>query len=504
MKGIPFDGDRVIIKDGAMGTSLMRLGPASTDKPERMNLRRPEIVQGIHTEYLQAGCDIVTANTFNVNSFPDLKETESVIQAGIRCAREAANRFGRGWIAMDLGPTGKMPEPYGDMPYESAVCGFTRTAALGAESGADLILIETMTDMRELKAAVLGAKATGLPVVASFSVSQTGRLLSGADVQGTAAMLESLGVSAVGINCGHGPATLAPFAQTLLNCVSIPAMLCPNAGPPRMQEGHAVYDVTPEQFANEMKPLLRAGLRIAGGCCGTTPAHIQALKKASEGWRVAPARQQAPCWAASWRRSLNLAEGCSVIHPHTSRLSADADILCLSVDAPDAADAVADLQMEYAAPLLLTARNEAALVSAVRAYGGKPLLHLTGIGPYEAERVLAIMRQYGGVAVIDLAGENTASDEACLSMARDVLKEAKRFGVRAADILFKLPCRGETPYPDNLRAALPLIAALYKELNARSVWAPALSSSAFKRPEADPLFEQAVRAGLAAVWGEVS
>ncbi|MCL2867776.1 MAG: homocysteine S-methyltransferase family protein, partial [Clostridia bacterium] len=111
MKGIPFDGDRVIIKDGAMGTSLMRLGPASTDKPERMNLRRPEIVQGIHAEYLQAGCDIVTANTFNVNSFPDLKETESVIQAGIRCAREAANRFGRGWIAMDLGPTGKIPEP---------------------------------------------------------------------------------------------------------------------------------------------------------------------------------------------------------------------------------------------------------------------------------------------------------------------------------------------------------------------------------------------------------
>ncbi len=264
-----------LLFDGAAGTFLQARGLAPGELPETWNLSHPDRIREMHRAYAEAGCDILTANTFGANSLKfSEEETARLVRAGIELAREAGP-----FAACDIGPTGRLLEPLGDLPFEKAVPVFAHTARCAAEAGADLILIETMSDLYELKAAVLGAReACSLPIFATVTFDASGKLLTGADPAAVCALLEGLGVTALGVNCSLGPEQLGPIVEDLLAHTSLPVIVQPNAGLPRTEGGLVRYDVGPDVFAAAGRTFLQAGARVLGGCCGTTPDHIRALR----------------------------------------------------------------------------------------------------------------------------------------------------------------------------------------------------------------------------------
>lgn len=249
--------------DGAMGTVLLKKGVSATD----------ETISEIHREYVDAGCNIVTTNTFNVNknNTPDLEEK---VKKSIEIARNAGGDKANTFTAFDMSPLGKLIEPLGDVSYADAVEYFSASALLAEKYGADVILIETMTDLSEACAAVEAAKRTTLPVLATCAFSENGRLLTGATPYDVVSKLEALGVCAVGVNCSYGPDKMLPVIEQLLKYASVPVIVNPNAGLPEIKNGDSVYNIGPDEFSDYMVKIASMGAGILGGCCGTTPEHI--------------------------------------------------------------------------------------------------------------------------------------------------------------------------------------------------------------------------------------
>ena len=265
---------RHVFFDGAMGTELQKRG--KPEDPALLNLSAPEDIIAIHREYLAAGADILTANTFGAYTHKHENAAE-IIKAAISHGRTAlAGQKGK-WLALDLGPTGLMLEPYGDTTEEECRQIYDDAVKAGAENGADLILIETMMDLAELEIAITAAKATGLPVFATMSFDKNGRTMMGASIADMVTLLEDLGVDALGMNCGFGPDVYAGLAAELTSKTKLPVIIQPNAGMPTTSaSGAAEYSLTPEDFAAAMGTM---DAKIMGGCCGTSPAHIEALVK---------------------------------------------------------------------------------------------------------------------------------------------------------------------------------------------------------------------------------
>ena len=273
--------------DGGMGSLLQAAGLAAGELPERWNLSHPEVITNVHRKYLAAGADIMTTNTFGANrlKFDKDGDLKAIVEAAVANARKAADEAGRGYIALDLGPTGKLLKPLGDLPFEAAVSLYKEVVSIGAAAGADLVLIETMSDSYELKAAVLAAKEVGidpktgerLPIFATVIYDEKGKLLTGGNVESTVALLEGLGVDVLGINCGLGPEQMKDILADILKVSSTPVLVNPNAGLPRSENGKTVYDVDPEDFAAVMEEIVKMGAVVTGGCCGTTPDHIRAM-----------------------------------------------------------------------------------------------------------------------------------------------------------------------------------------------------------------------------------
>ena len=278
-------GKTILFIDGAMGTQLQVKGIGNT-LPEIWNIENPSAILDVHNQYAAAGCDILTANTFGANRLK-LSKTEyspaQVIRAGVDLAKKAAStHIGASGkpakVALDIGPTGRMLAPMGDLPFEEAVSVFAEMVQAGVAAGVDLILIETMIDTYEIKAAMLAAKENSdLPFMVTFSPDETGRILTGADIQTVAALVESLGACAVGINCGTGPNLLKAALAELRKHVQIPIIFSPNGGMPKVVDGETVFDLSPEEYASEMKESAMLGGSFLGGCCGTTPAHIECM-----------------------------------------------------------------------------------------------------------------------------------------------------------------------------------------------------------------------------------
>jgi 5-methyltetrahydrofolate--homocysteine methyltransferase len=288
MEIIKYLKDNLIILDGGMGTLLQASGLKAGEYPERRNITHPEVVTAIHKAYYDAGSNVVSANTFGANS---LKFSDEELEQIIKCAVENAKRakeqsLGKQekWVALDIGPTGKMLKPYGNLDFEDAIKVFSKTVKLGVKYGVDLVFIETMNDSYETKAAVLAVKENcDLPVFVSNAYGQDGCLMTGANPKAMVAMLEGLGVDAIGVNCSFGPKKLAPVVEEYLKYSSIPVLLEPNAGLPKVVDGKTVYDVLPEEFSSDVAMLVRKGVRIVGGCCGTTPDYIKALSEKIKG-----------------------------------------------------------------------------------------------------------------------------------------------------------------------------------------------------------------------------
>ena len=260
--------------DGGTGTVLQGMGLPAGQSPERWNLEQPDKIIALHRAYLGAGCNILKTNTFGLNreKFSNYRE---LIEAGIACAKEAVKGREDAYVAYDMGPTGRLLEPLGDLTFEEAVSIFADNIKVAAACGVDLVLIETMNDSYETKAAVLAAKENSdLPVFVTNVYDGSGKLMTGADPKAMIALLESLGVDALGMNCSLGPDKMLDIMDAFREYASVPVIVNPNAGLPMVQDGQTVYSIGAEAFSDYMVQLAEKGASILGGCCGTTPAFI--------------------------------------------------------------------------------------------------------------------------------------------------------------------------------------------------------------------------------------
>ena len=280
-------GKELLFFDGALGTMLQAAGLRTGEPPELWNLSRPADVRAIHDAYLAAGAQVIEANTFGANRLKlagSGRSPTEVIAAGADLAREAVAAAGRGFVSLDVGSTGKLLQPLGTLPFEEAVEIFREMVLAGVQAGVDCVHIETMTDLYEAKAAVLAAKENcDLPVFVTMTFDEGGKLLTGGDLSVMAAVLEGLGVDALGVNCGLGPQQMVALTKELRAMTSLPILIIPNAGLPRQENGQTVYDVEPRPFAEIMVEVVAAGASGVGGCCGTTPAHIAQLVQRCQG-----------------------------------------------------------------------------------------------------------------------------------------------------------------------------------------------------------------------------
>lgn len=276
---IDFSMKKHVLFDGAMGTMLQRSGLKIGEKPEELNITHPDIIYEIHREYLDAGSDVITTNTFGANEIRfsgSQYSVSDIVKSAVKIARDAAVSK---LVALDIGPTGDFIEPLGTLSYSRAVDVFRRQVQPGAESGADLILIETFSDIDEARAAVEASKESNLPVFCTFTYGREGRTFMGYDIDTVVHSLEEMGVDALGVNCSVGPEDIIPIVSKMLKLTRLPLIVQPNAGLPEMRNGNIYYEMTPERFANYMKTMADMGVKFLGGCCGTDPDYIKEINR---------------------------------------------------------------------------------------------------------------------------------------------------------------------------------------------------------------------------------
>ena len=464
----------ILYLDGGMGTLLQARGLEAGELPERWNLSHADVITDIHRAYFDAGCNVVNTNTFGANSlkFSD-DELEAIICAAIKNARRAAKEScgeQPKWVALDIGPTGRMLKPYGDLDFEDAVAVFAKTVRLGVRYGADLVLIETMNDSYESKAALLAAKENcDLPVFVSNAYGEDGKLMTGATPAAMVAMLEGMGADAIGVNCSLGPKALAPVVDEYLKCASVPVILKPNAGLPRAVSGVTVFDVDSVEFAKEVTELVRRGVRVVGGCCGTTPEYIAAVVEKTK--NIQPTRIQNksvtcvssythavtfsdalvligerinPTGKKKFKEALRAHDMDYILKEGIAEEEAGVHILDVNVGLPEIdekkmlVEAVCALQAVTALPLQIDTSDASAMEAALRRYNGKAMINSVNGKQESMDSVFPLAKKYGGVVVALTLDESgiPASAEGRLAVAEKILAEAKKYGIEKKDIIF--------------------------------------------------------------------
>ncbi|MBC8535676.1 homocysteine S-methyltransferase family protein [Feifania hominis] len=499
---------RPLIFDGGMGTMLQAAGLPAGALPESWNLERPEVVEQIHLAYLQAGCDIITTNTFGANA---LKmelcglAVDQVASAAVAAAKRAIERYGQPdrLIAFDIGPTGKLLKPLGDLEFERAVELFGEMARAGERAGADFIHIETMSDTLELKAAVLAAKeCTQLPVTATVIFDESGKLLTGGDAAGVVAMLEGLGVAALGMNCGLGPVQMTKLLPELLARASVPVIVNPNAGMPVIREGKTCFEVGPEEFAATMEELAELGAAFIGGCCGTTPEHIRAVAQRCSGIKLKPFTAKNETVISSYGRSVSFDNGPIVIGERInptgkprlkqalregdleyiltagiSQQQAGAQVLDVNVGLPGIDErqamvrVVTELQGVVDAPLQIDTASSAVMEAALRVYNGKALVNSVNGKRESMEAVFPLVAKYGGVVVgltLDEAGIPETA-EGRLAVAKKIVDTARQYGIDKKDIMIDTLTMTISSIPDAARVTLDALELVRRELGVKTV-----------------------------------
>jgi len=466
--------ENILRLDGGMGTLLQERGLTPGERPERWNLTHPDVITAIHKAYYEAGSHVVSANTFGANSLHfSAEELESIIAAAVENARAAQREAAVDhptYVALDIGPTGRLLKPLGDLDFEEAVAVFAATVKLGVRYGVDAILIETMNDSYETKAAVLAAKENShLPVLVSNAYGEDGKLMTGASPAAMVALLEGLGADAIGANCSLGPAALRGVVEELVQTASVPILLKPNAGLPRVEDGRTVFDVSPADFAAEMAAAVATGVRVVGGCCGTTPDHVAALTAAVAGLSPVPLTDKArtvisshthavafgedplligerinPTGKKRFKQALLEGDTEYILNEGLTQQEAGAHILDVNVGLPGIdetavlTDAVCRLQAVCNLPLQIDTADPAVMESALRRYNGKALINSVNGKAESMAAVFPLMKQYGGVAValtLDEKGiPNTT--EGRIAIAQRILDTAATYGIDKKDIVF--------------------------------------------------------------------
>lgn len=469
-----FLNQNIVILDGGMGTLLQEKGLLPGEFPERWNLSHPEIIRGIHTAYLDAGSNVISTNTFGANGLKfDDKELEEIIFAAVKNARdaiEASKTEKECFVALDLGPTGKLLKPFGDLDFEDAVTLYKKSVALGVDAGVDLIFIETMNDSYETKAALLAAKeASDLPVMVSNAYGEDGTLMTGATPEAMVAMLEGLGADAIGANCSLGPRQLVGVAERLLKAASVPVLLKPNAGLPKISDHKTVFDITAKEFADELGLIVDKGVRIVGGCCGTTPEYISLLDKAVKGMTPKTLSEKNETVISSYHHTVVFGNDPILIGERINptgkkrfkqalmendigyilgegvkQKEAGVHVLDVNVGLPEIDEkamlsrAVTELQAVLELPLQIDTADPSAMEEALRRYNGKAMINSVNGKAESMEKVFPLAKKYGGVVVCLTLDENGIPEnaEGRIAIAEKILKKAKEYGISKKDLIF--------------------------------------------------------------------
>lgn len=507
MNHIPLEKDAILFLDGGMGTQLQGKGLQPGEMPEAWNVSRPKDILAVHEAYFKAGADIAYANTFGANpaKYHGSAPIEDVIVAGVSIAREAATTVGgkRG-VALDIGPTGRLLKPFGDFEFDAAYDAFAEQVRIGEKAGADLAVIETMGDTYELKAAVLAAREnSSIPIFATVALGEDGKLLTGADVECVAAILEGLRVDAIGLNCGFGPDRMLPFVKRLAACTSLPLIVKPNAGLPQVVDGRTVFTVGPEEFAKDIRALAEAGASIVGGCCGTTPAHIAAVREALSEFRrpsrtgclpktmvasgsraveipfddsIVIGERINPTGKKKLKAALTEGDVAYVLREAVSQSDAGAHVLDVNVGVPGIDEAAAldstiqAVQGVTDIPLQIDTSDANALERALRHYNGKALVNSVNGKKESMDAVLPLIAKYGGAVVALTLDENgiPPTAEGRLAIARRILERGAEYGLKPSDFIIDVLCLAISADAGSANTILRALRMVREELGCRT------------------------------------
>ncbi len=464
----------IVVLDGGMGTLLQAKGLKSGELPEIWNITHPEEIIAIHKAYFDAGSNVVSTNTFGANI---LKFTEEKLDKIIACAVKNAKKAAKlssstkeKFIALDIGPTGKLLKPLGTLDFEDAVNVFKKTVEIGVKYGVDLVIVETMNDSYETKAAVLAVKETcKLPLIVTNAYSDNELLMTGASPEAMVALLEGMGVDALGANCSLGPKQLLPIAKKLLENASVPVVLKPNAGLPITVNGKTFFNVNAKEFALDLKYIIKEGVRVVGGCCGTTPEYIEELNNeikdlvplnivaknktvVSSGTHTVEFNKKPvligerinPTGKKKFKQALIDNDINYILNEAVAQQEKNVDILDVNVGIPDIdevkvlTEAVNKIQSVVNLPLQIDTSNVKAMESALRRYNGKALINSVNGKKESMQAIFPLAKKYGSVIVALTLDENGIPDswQGRVEIAKKILNNAKKYGIDKKDIIF--------------------------------------------------------------------
>ncbi len=454
--------------DGGTGTVLQSMDLPAGTPPERWNIDHPEKITELHSRYIDAGCNIIKSNTFGVNC-NKYKNYAELIEKALECAKNAISGREGTFVAFDMGPTGRLLKPLGDLDFEEAVRIFGANVRVAAKCGADLILIETMNDSYETKAAVLAAKENcDLPIFVTNVYDESGKLMTGAVPSAMIAMLEGMGVDAIGMNCSLGPDMMLGILDEFIENASLPIIVNPNAGLPVVVDGKTTYNIAAKQFAEYMKEMAQKGACILGGCCGTTPEHINLMIKATKDVEYQIPTFKIKTVVSSYTHSVEIGKTPSLIGERINptgkpRLKealreknmtyilnealrqneAGVHILDVNTGLPEIDEAemlkgaVEAIQAVTNMPLQLDSNDPKALECAMRIYNGKPLVNSVNGKAESMESIFPLVKKYGGAVIALTIDENGIPEtaEGRCAVAEKIVKRAAEYGIDKKDII---------------------------------------------------------------------
>lgn len=519
--------DKIKFFDGGMGTMLQAAGLKAGQLPETLNITNKDMILAVHRAYADAGCEYITANTFGANCLK-FENYDEIIKAGIELAKSVGKK-----VLLDIGPTGKLLKPMGELAFDDAIDIFAKTVIAGKD-GADAVLIETMSDTYEIKAAVLAAKENcDLPIIVTMIFDEKGRLLTGADIKTAVTMLEGLGVDVIGLNCGLGPKQMIEYVKELRKWTSLPIAVQPNAGLPVSVNGKTVFNVEPEEFAQDMKEIAKLGVSYLGGCCGTTPEHIRQMIALCKDIPANVPESKNYCLVSSYSETVDLGEKPKIIgeriNPTGKKLfkealrrndidyiikegiaqrDAGAHILDVNVGLPEIdeckmmEDAVYNLQAVLPTPLQIDTTNIAALERALRVYNGKPMLNSVNGKQKNMEEVFPLAKKYGSVVVCLCLDENGIPEtaEGRIAVAEKIIKTAKEYGIDKKDLIVDALTMTISTDKNNAIETLKAVKYIRETLGVNTVLG--VSNISFGLPQRDVIntafFTLALQSGLSA------
>jgi len=466
--------DHIVYLDGGMGTLLQKEGLRPGELPERWNFSHPEVIVKLQKAYYDAGSNIVATNTFGANSlkFNDA-ELEVLIATAIEnatAARDASTAPQEKFVALDIGPMGRLLKPYGDMDFEDAVAVYAKTVRIGAKYGVDLILIETMNDSYDTKAALLAAKENSdLPVFVSNAYSEDGNLMTGASPAAMVAMLEGMGADAIGVNCSLGPKQLRGVVEQYLKYASVPVLVKPNAGLPKSVDGKTVYDVLPDEFSDDVSIFIRSGVRIAGGCCGTTPDYIRATVEKTSSVTPVPLTEKPhtlissytnavefgaspvligerinPTGKKRFKEALRANDINYILNEGLTQQEKGVHVLDVNVGLPEIDEpemlekTVCELQAIIDLPLQIDTTDPIAMERALRRCNGKAMINSVSGKQHVMDEIFPLVKKYGGLVVCLTLDDDGIPDSAQkrVEIAKRIIAEAAKYGIKKKDLIF--------------------------------------------------------------------